>query len=97
MNKYFKYRDHNQVDCYFELGTKNNCLRAVFISDVFDDYKDLYYIEDEQYHMPELFMELELATMISIEKKEFDMQWGKIYTGNDEIKFLLKHTLVERK
>lgn len=96
MNKYFKHRDFNHVDCYFELDNENNCLRAVFISDAFDDYKDLYYVEDEQYHMPDLITETDLDTMIRVQKTEFVIQWEKVYTGKDEIKFLLKHTIFTR-
>lgn len=97
MYNYFKYRDYNKVDCYFELDINNNCLRALYISDVFDDYKNFYYVEDEQYQLPNSFKESELETMTKINKTEFKKEWEKEWKEEDnDICFLLKCVLLER-
>ncbi|MGB1308374.1 MAG: hypothetical protein ACPG6B_05655 [Oceanihabitans sp.] len=96
MNSYFKHQDSNQVDCYFELDKKNTCLRAVFISEVFDDYKNLFYIEDEQYHLPDSFSKKELDKMHKIFKPEFETQWNRNYSDSNSITFLQKQAIFKR-
>lgn len=97
MYKYYTFTDSLKVDCYLELDEDFNCERALYISNEYKvrgDYS--YYYEGDDYVMPINSLENKIKSMNEISKIDFETQWLKEYTGNDEIKTLMKYLNFKR-
>ncbi len=96
MNSYYTYTDESFVDCYLELNANFYCERAVFTSTFFKVSNSMYYYKGEEYAILHDSLQDKLTAMITIDKTAFEMQWNKVYTGKDEITFLLKRAEFRR-